>query len=332
MKHIVHILPSSFPAIKYGGTERAVACLTKAQAENGWRATVLCTKKTNAYDFAQVVDNIDFSHASLNSWIHQNNVDLVHFHTIPSPSFDLNQFPHVVTIHGNGKADEHFPKNSIFVSKNHAQRHNSESFVYNGIEVENYPIRTSTLESSSRLSFLAKASWSIKNLRGAIKIARASKLPLDVMGGKRPFTAQGLLTWKTKFHGMVDDSKKIELFHQSRALLFPVLWHEPFGIAVIEAMATGIPVIATPFGSLPELIDSSSGICTQSIEDMIDFALNRFRKISPEACRARVNNFFSHTKMFASYHDKYNLVWDGKALNEQDPRTLKPAYLDFELK
>jgi glycosyltransferase involved in cell wall biosynthesis len=44
--------------------------------------------------------------------------------------------------------------------------------------------------------------------------------------------------------------------HYSRAgiFVFPSLWHEPFGIPVIEAMAAGLPVVATRGGALPEIV------------------------------------------------------------------------------
>ena len=44
-------------------------------------------------------------------------------------------------------------------------------------------------------------------------------------------------------------------FWGCHALLFPIDWPEPFGLAMIEAMACGTPVIAYPFGSVPEVVD-----------------------------------------------------------------------------
>ena len=44
------------------------------------------------------------------------------------------------------------------------------------------------------------------------------------------------------------------LLNASRGLIFPVRWHEPFGLAVIESLYFGCPVFATPYGALPELV------------------------------------------------------------------------------
>ena len=54
--------------------------------------------------------------------------------------------------------------------------------------------------------------------------------------------------------------------HYSRAgiFVFPSLWHEPFGIPVIEAMAAGLPVVATRAGALPEIVvDGETGILVE---------------------------------------------------------------------
>ena len=42
--------------------------------------------------------------------------------------------------------------------------------------------------------------------------------------------------------GEVSDAQKRELFAGARAFVFPILWPEPFGIVMIEAMAAGTPV------------------------------------------------------------------------------------------
>src|SRR5262249_59392994 len=41
------------------------------------------------------------------------------------------------------------------------------------------------------------------------------------------------------------------------ALLSPIDWPEPFGLVMIEAMASGTPVIAFRRGSVPEIVDES---------------------------------------------------------------------------
>ena len=67
------------------------------------------------------------------------DIDLIHFHTTWEHMDRINQ-PYVVTMHGNGDDDTMVPLNinTIFVSQNHAQRFGSTSFVYNGLDWNDY--------------------------------------------------------------------------------------------------------------------------------------------------------------------------------------------------
>jgi glycosyltransferase involved in cell wall biosynthesis len=54
------------------------------------------------------------------------------------------------------------------------------------------------------------------------------------------------------------------------AMLFPIEWDEPFGLVMVEAMATGTPVIAFPGGSVAEIVrDGVSGFVCCGIEDAV---------------------------------------------------------------
>ena len=57
------------------------------------------------------------------------------------------------------------------------------------------------------------------------------------------------------YEGEVSDQRKRELFAHAHAFLFPITWPEPFGLVMIEAMASGTPVVALRQGSVPEVVD-----------------------------------------------------------------------------
>jgi len=59
-------------------------------------------------------------------------------------------------------------------------------------------------------------------------------------------------------HGEVEHDALIRELRQSRLLLFPSE-HEGFPYAVLEAMALGLAVVATPVGAIPEMVEDGQG-------------------------------------------------------------------------
>ena len=104
--------------------------------------------------------------------------------------------------------------------------------------------------------------------------------------------------------GEITHEQKADLLARAKAVLFPIDWDEPFGLVMTEAMACGTPVIATPRGSVPEVIaDGETGFVV-SVEDYpkaAAAALQRLGGISPRACRERVQEFFSKEAMVDGY-------------------------------
>ena len=70
-----------------------------------------------------------------------------------------------------------------------------------------------------------------------------------------------------EYVGAVDDAAKNRLLGRSAAILMPLLWEEPFGIVMAEALACGTPVIGLRRGSLPEIIQQGvNGFVCESVE------------------------------------------------------------------
>ena len=301
---ILHVITAKFPVVGYGGTERIAYWLGKAQAEMGHEVSYLCNPGSKL-PFARTF-SIPQKLEDLNPYI-PKGTDIVQFYSTPNFKVDT---PSLTIIEGNGAPGEKYLPNTIFASENHARRHGWTEFVHNGVDLSEYPIKQ---QKDSYLLFLAKAKWRVKNLAGSIRIAKAAKLPLHVAGGRAPFWHRGVAS-----HGTIDGEKKIRLIQNARALLFPIIWEEPFGIAVIEALACGTPVIATPRGALPEILTKNCGVLGNSFEELVD-GVEKAMFISPEACRARVEEAFSHYKMAEKYLFYYKKILSNGKIREGYP-------------
>ncbi len=317
--HIALVHGSVVPPRRYGGTERVVAWLAQGLLELGHRVTLVCPEGSQIEGCTRadaVPQDADLTHYMATP------SELLHSHSdsqsVSQAASRARQKPYLVTIHGNGKPGERFLKNTVFLSKRHARNHGSEHFVYNGIRMEDYacdPVR------EPYLVFLAKASWKVKNLAGSIELARSLDLPLWVMGSRSyPWNLQRKLPsfGGVRYLGMVNDTEKREILRKATALLFPVRWEEPFGLAIIEALASGCAVFGTPYGSLPELVSHDVGGLNSSPEELA--RIFREFRFSPEASRAHAANNFSHHHMAQAYVRYYEQVLEHGELSGSHPR------------
>jgi glycosyltransferase involved in cell wall biosynthesis len=262
------------------------------------------------------------------------DIDVVHFNFEPQQNIET---PYVVTEHSirNDPGFKH-DKNTVFVSKNHAKRYGSGSYVYNGLDWSEYQ-RPDLKNRRHFFHFLGKALWRVKNLRGAIKIARKAGERLKVLGGSRlnpgrPRFALVTPHLSVSFEGMVDNSRKSHFMNQSKGLIFPVLCHEPFGLAITESLYFGCPVFGTPYGSLPELVKEEFGFLSASSSELAS-AVQEADQFSRERCHEYARDRFNSRVMAQEYLKKYEKVINGEFLNSEHPRVVKvqeERFLPFE--
>jgi len=114
-----------------------------------------------------------------------------------------------------------------------------------------------------------------------------------------------------EFIGEVDERGKDEVLGGAYAYLFPIDWPEPFGLTMVEAMATGTPVVAYNVGSVPEVVvDGVTGFVCDSMHDMVE-AVGRIGTIDRRACRAHVEEHFSASAMADGYERVYRMLATG---------------------
>ena len=158
------------------------------------------------------------------------------------------------------------------------------------------------------LAFLGRMSPE-KGVERAIEIARrsgrrlriAAKIDRTEEDYYRSRVAPLLSDPLVDFIGEVGEAEKPGFLGNAAALLFPIDWPEPFGLAMIEAMSCGTPVIAWPHGAVPEIVEHGvTGLVVGSIEEAVR-AVNEVPRLDRAAVRRRFEERFSASRMARDY-------------------------------
>lgn len=183
--------------------------------------------------------------------------------------------------------------------------------VFNGVPLATYEF-SSDPGSDAPLVFLGRVEET-KGPHLAIEVARRSGLPLVIAGNVPPehrdfFEAKikpQLDGHQITYLGPIDDKAKNVLLGRARALLMPILWEEPFGIVMAEAMACGTPVIGFARGAVPEVVENGvTGYVAGNLDGLVA-TVPLLDRISRMACRARVEQLFSDRAVVSAYESVY---------------------------
>jgi glycosyltransferase involved in cell wall biosynthesis len=115
-----------------------------------------------------------------------------------------------------------------------------------------------------------------------------------------------------EYVGFIDDIKQKNIFlGNAKALIIPSTFEEPFGMVMIEALASGTPIIGLDSGAIPEVISKKTGIIIKkSTSDDITAkhlsqAIKNIDKINRKDCRKEFENRFTLNRMCQNYADTY---------------------------
>jgi glycosyltransferase involved in cell wall biosynthesis len=183
--------------------------------------------------------------------------------------------------------------------------------VYNGVSMDTYTFRAE-VERNAPLVFLGRIEPT-KGTHLAIEIARRSGTPLVIAGNIpdehheyfRTQIAPHLDGASISYIGPVNDVEKNLLLGRARAFLMPILWDEPFGIVMAEALACGTPVIGLKRGSVPEVVaDGVTGFVCSDVSEMAQ-AVGRVDQLKRAACRGRAEAMFTEDTVVEGFLEIY---------------------------
>jgi glycosyltransferase involved in cell wall biosynthesis len=250
-------------------------------------------------------------------------VDVVHDHTVTGPLYGLRLGAPVVTTN-HGPFDDELrtyygaigdPVPVVAISRHHASTAAPApiaAVIHHGIDVDRFPPGDGD---GGYAAFVGRMAPD-KGVHRAARIARAAGVPLCVAGKRRepaeheyferevaPLLGDGVV-----YLGEVGVHEKLQLLAGASCLLNPIGWPEPFGMVMIEALACGTPVVATPEGSVPEIVtDGETGFVRAGDAELAE-ALEHVASLDRRRCRSEAARRFSADRLVGDHVRLYETI------------------------
>ena len=335
-------LHEAVPPRLYGGTERVVSFLTEELVAMGHDVTLFASGDSvtsaeleavwpQALRLDPAIRDADAPHALLMEAAYRRagEFDVIHSH-MDCRSFSLfsrQRTPFLTTLHGRLDLPELQPMFDAFAglpvaSLSDSQRRPLPQARWMGTVPHGLPSGLLVPQPGTRpayLVFLGRIAPE-KGPDCAIRIARACGLPL-LMAAKvsvadrpyfdaviRPMLAGG----GVEMVGEIPDAQKPGFLSGAHALLMPISWPEPFGLAMIEAMACGTPVIAFNRGSVPEVVEHGRTGFIVADEAGALAAVSRLHELPRSRVRAAFEARFTARRMAEDYLEIYQDLLAGQ--------------------
>jgi glycosyltransferase involved in cell wall biosynthesis len=256
--------------------------------------------------------------------------DIVHDHTLIGPVYAdrFGDLPVVTTNHGPFQSElgdyyHAIAGDTPVIAISHHQASTASrtpiaAVIHHGVDPDRYPVGRGE---GGYAMFLGRMCPE-KGIPAAIHAARRAGMPLRI-AAKMSEPAEKLyfeccvkplLGGDIDFVGEIGGAAKLDLLGEAVCLLNPIDWPEPFGMVMVEALACGTPVVATPMGAAPEIIDDGVTGFIRSTEFQLASALLASASLDRAACRAAVAGHFSAQRMVAEHVALYEQIVGGSSL------------------
>jgi glycosyltransferase involved in cell wall biosynthesis len=332
----------SVPPVTYGGIERVVDYLARGFMAAGHEVLLaapsdsecpvpLARGMTPSEPKELGFTLSEMSHV-VRAYDAMGDMDIIHDHTVAGPLYARRhrRIPVTTTIHGPltpSALDVYraMGDTTSIIAISHDQSSQARGVkvarvIHHGLDLSTVPLGRGD---GGYVCFVGRVCPD-KGVMEAIAIARAAGIPLRIAAKMREpeelryfhDVVEPVLGSDEEFIGEIGDAEKYELMGNAMAFLNPIQWHEPFGLVMIEALATGTPVVGTPIGSTPEIVDNGiTGFLAPT--EQLAALLPQAASLERAACRAAVAQRFSAERMV---EDHLNLF--AEILNRDDHQGL----------
>lgn len=311
------------PPTAYGGTEAVIDRLARGFQSEGHEVILYttgdstcpvprqwCLPKAEGMRMGSVVPELRHI---IHAYEAVKDFDIIHDHTVMGPTYSerLPTLRVVTTNHGpfNAELTDIYrsitPRVPIIaISKDQAAQAPDlpiAKVIHHGIDTETIPVGDGR---GGYFLFLGRM-VAEKGPQRAIQVAKAAGVPLLLAAKMREPAEQfyfrnvvePMLSDSIRYVGEVGGQEKLDLLSGAAGLLNPIRWHEPFGLVMIEALASGTPVLAFKEGAAPEIVEHGvTGFLCDDINDMVKAVAN-IAAIDRARCRSAAEERFSTTRM-----------------------------------
>jgi glycosyltransferase involved in cell wall biosynthesis len=327
---LIEAVPPRF----YGGTERIVAYLTDALVAMGHEVTLFASGDSSTTARLEpacpralrldptIRDPIAPLIVMLESVAQRaGQFDVIHLHCdyLGYPALRRAGVPFLATLHGRLDLPELQALYRTFcdvpvVSISDAQRAPLPEAHYIATVPHGLPEEL-LLPGSGRggyLAFLGRISPEKapdRAIRIAVRAGMKLKLAAKIDPVDRTYFEQEIKPLldqpNVEFIGEIAEHQKAEFLGDAAGLLFPIAWREPFGLAMIEAMACGTPVIAMRNGSVPEVVDEGVTGFIVATEESAAVAARQLDRLDRVRIRGIFQKRFTSRRMAQDYVSHY---------------------------